>query len=635
MQNVEILQQIKDEYNLWFQYVRSLRELYRGRIEKRNPQNKKDSKININMIANAIDTKIASTWTNGLKVKFISSVWRIGEEQAENLTRVAEFDEKETAWQQIRYQLEQDSQFFGLWILNKTGFDTTKLVNTRRSVNPLSCIPDPLPSQTGQFDAQNYRFIGFMMRTNLYDMPAKYNKDTLNNYFQKQYDSEEQRTSQAYRNREWTWPITCDNLVNNFAIQIYTHYTIIGGKKYKVVCSADFGHVFAIEELKPVTKEEKLNPLLVPRPVMFLYSDPMRESFLGNSICDKLEDKQNAKSILFNLNVIKAKKEAMGWDFLVNSRLIKNEKELKKSTNDTRYIFVDEDNIGDMPLQNAMVELPQSPIKSDTFSMMNAIDVEANKDARIDAMQQWIVSDKTMTKAEAQTVQGNANTLLRKELAVKQWFYEAMYFQRWRWYLENMKQGQQKFAMLASDFEWKGITLEKDQFVTSQIPYIMIGTDDELNAINEQRKQYLNQLLPQIAADPSTPEVSKMIFKRLVHKVNGIQPNVINIIAPYSASERKAKLFVDMINMEIEPKGIFTDANADYFAYYLYIQKAQDWPIKDKILRLLTDYLMEQWQQVSQWGTNQVANSAANIMMSQNQPKQDVVSRMDLQPNQQ
>ncbi len=95
-------------------------------------------------------------------------------------------------------------------------------------------------------------------------------------------------------------------------------------------------------------------------------------------------------------------------------------------------IELSEDNIGDMPLQNAMIELPPSPIKSDTFAMMNAIDAEANKDARIDSMQQGIVSDKTMTKAEAQTVQANANTLVRKELAVKQWFYEAMYFQRWR-----------------------------------------------------------------------------------------------------------------------------------------------------------------------------------------------------------
>jgi len=56
-------------------------------------------------------------------------------------------------------------------------------------------------------------------------------------------------------------------------------------------------------------------------------------------------------------------------------------------------------------------------------------------------------------------------------------------------------------------------------------------------------------MLPQIVADPSVPEVSKMIFRRLAHKINGIQQNMINIIAPYSPSEQKAKEYVDMVNM--------------------------------------------------------------------------------------
>jgi hypothetical protein len=56
----------------------------------------------------------------------------------------------------------------------------------------------------------------------------------------------------------------------------------------------------------------------------------------------------------------------------------------------------------------------------------------------------------------------------------------------------------------------------------------MIGTTDDINAINEKQKQYLNLLYPQIVADQTTPEVSKNIFKRLVHKVNGLQSNIIN-----------------------------------------------------------------------------------------------------------
>ncbi len=112
-----------------------------------------------------------------------------------------------------------------------------------------------------------------------------------------------------------------------------------------------------------------------------------------------------------------------------------------------------------------------------------------------------------------------------------------------------MKAGQNKFAVLSSNFEWKGVTYTKDNFIGSQIPYIMVGSEDEINAINESRKAYINQMLPQIVADPSVPEVSKMIFRRLAHKINGIQQNMINIIAPYSPSEQKAKEYVDMVNM--------------------------------------------------------------------------------------
>jgi hypothetical protein len=54
------------------------------------------------------------------------------------------------------------------------------------------------------------------------------------------------------------------------------HYTIVDGRKWKFVCSADLCEIFYQEELKPVTKEEKLNPMLIPRPVLLNYYDPVR-----------------------------------------------------------------------------------------------------------------------------------------------------------------------------------------------------------------------------------------------------------------------------------------------------------------------------------------------------------------------
>lgn len=630
MGDTKLLKQISDEYNLGFEYVKPYRERYRKRLMKWLPQDNKE-KVNINLIANTIDVLIANFWSSWVKVKFISRQWWIGQEEADNLNAVAEFDKKEWIQQQVEYQSEQDSLFFWVGIVNRTGFDHTRKINTWRAINPLSWIPDPLPTQTGQFDWQNYRFHWFTMISNVYDMVARYGKDVMDKYFSKQFSSEEQSVRDIYTAKWGYWPITSDNLGKNFSIDIYTHYTIIDWEKHKIVCDSKFSHIFFKEKIEPVLREEKLDPSLVPRPILLNYFDPQRNSPFGASLSDKLEDKQNWISILANLNLIKAKKEALGWDFLVNSRLIKNKEELKKKSVWTRYLFVDEIAIQDQPLTNAMYELPQSQIKQDTFAMMNYLTAEAWKDSKIDSLQQGIVPDKSMTKAEAQQIQSNANNMISLKNSIKNWYYQEFYHQWWRWYLENFGDGEKKFALLSSDFEWRGTELKKDEFITKQMPYVMIWSAEDMMALNESQKNYLNQLYPIIANDQGLNEISKNIFKRLVYRVNGLKNDTINAICPYSTSEKKAKDFVQMINTWHKPKSIFSDPNADFFTYWIYIQKADDNDIKDEILQVLGRAISEMgldWQ-ASMLTENPMANSAANIMMAQNRPQQDIISRPD------
>ena len=82
--------------------------------------------------------------------------------------------------------------------------------------------------------------------------------------------------------------------------------------------------------------------------------------------------------------------------------------------------------------------------------------------------------DKSMTKAEAQQIQANANMQLSVKNTIKQRFYRDYYFQRWRGYLENFKDGEEKRVLLNADFMWSGKTLTRDQFVTKQMPYILV-----------------------------------------------------------------------------------------------------------------------------------------------------------------
>jgi hypothetical protein len=51
---------------------------------------------------------------------------------------------------------------------------------------------------------------------------------------------------------------------------------------------------------------------------------------LGVSVPDLLDDKEEAKTILINANLIKARLEAFGGKFIVNSRLIKNKDDILK-----------------------------------------------------------------------------------------------------------------------------------------------------------------------------------------------------------------------------------------------------------------------------------------------------------------
>lgn len=637
MDKSAILTQIQREYALWLNYVRPVRIRYRDRIMKWNPQATKSAKIiNINMIGNYIDTLIASFFTNGVKCKFVSRTGWIWEEEAQNLNAVAEFDEREWATQQLKYQVEQDSLFFGVGILNKTGFDHTTKTNTWRAINPLSWIPDPLPTQTGQFDWRNYRFHGFCMLTNIHDIKGLYDKDAIDRWFAKQYNTEDELTREAYSNKAWTWPIIVDEIEDNFALDIYTHYTIIDWKKWKFVTSPDMSEIFYSEKLQPVTKEEKLDETLIPRPIMLNYYDPVRWNPFGTSICDKVEDKQNAKSILANLSLMKAKREATGWDFLVNSRLIKNKEELQKKTFDQRYLFIDENEIGTQPIQNAMYELPQSQIKTDVWNMMSWLENEAKYDSKIDSLQQWIMPDKSMTKAEAQQLQANANMQLSIKNTIKQRFYREYYFQRWRWYLENFKDGEEKRVLLNTDFEWTGASLSKDEFVTKQMPYILVGATEDINAMNEKDKNTLMVLYPIITNDPEIKPVNKAIFKRLYLRSTGLKPNTVNSIFSYTAQERIAKSYVDMVNLGVEPKSLFKRTDLDYYTMWLYMQKAEDWELKDKLLDKLNNLLLEMWEAQPMAMNSEMANSAANIMMSQWQPsKEELITRdkVNLDPN--
>ena len=613
-----LLSQITREYNEWLNYVRPKRIQYRDRVVRWNKQRKWVDKININMIANAIDTLVATSYSDGLTVNFAPKDGWIGQEKADNLNYMAEFDNNEDDYQQMYYQKEQDRYFFGVSIRYRYWRDDTRKVPLFAVVNPLSWIPDPNPSQTGRFDGKNYRYHGFEMETTLMDLAADktYDKESLNKIVANLFGIETKLNwltyAQAYN---YIMPTTIEWLKHNFSLGIYHHFTCFNDKKYLVTTTADRAMVIRILEIEPVLEEEKKDYNQITFPIILNYWKPRRNDPFGESVCDRLDDKQIAKTILFNLNIIKAKKEALGGDYIWNSRLIKNKNDILRPTVQWRNIFVDTNE----PLNNVGIEIPRSQVKTDSYTMINALDNEARFDVNLDAQQQGIIAARDVTATESQIAQANQNIIGLLNNKVNSWGDKMFRFERWKGYQENFSSADKKNLTINSNFEYKSLTIGKDDFFTRQIPFIIIGTKSEIEWQNAKQIVFWDKYLWMLLQDPTMPDVSKSIAKRMLLRCNGKTPNEVNVLVPLTQFERKAMDYLSMVNINVVPKSMFNNPPESLRTFWVYLQKADNTPSKDVILGALqqalnnvpmTSTVMPDW-------FNQMAQSTQNIASSQ------------------
>jgi hypothetical protein len=632
----DILYQIRQEFSTWDDYMKPKRQQILKRLEKHIKQNKELWLVNINMVSNTIDTLIAWSYIDEPQVKFVARDNFLESEQADNLNYMARFDMKEQDYQQLDYQVQRDRYFFGLGIKYRHWFDTTKMCPIFYAVNPLTAIFDPTPTLIGKFNANQYKYFGFTLVDSMFNLKndKQYNKALLSKLTQDAIDSDQELMKQALSISDNTQYVT-ENLLLNYSVTLYHHFTIIDGKRTLVTTDADKKYVLRQEVIKPVLKEEKEDESLVPRPFAFYFYKPERWKVLGVSIPDMLEDKEEAKTILINANLIKARLEAFGGKFIVNSRLIKDKEDILKPSTWPQYIFTNDKLQPNESLANVMTEIPTASIKQDTLTMTQIIEREWIMDTKQDQMQMWVVPDKTMTKAEQQSIQGNANMLSALNMKTYLRGEYDFRFLRWRTYQEYFSSSDEKFVLMNQDFEWKSIGIKKDMFKTKNNPFIITGSKSDIEAMNEKQKNYWNATLPIILNDPDLPKISKLIAKRFTAKLNGMPQNSINQIYSLTPEERDAKWMVEYyINDDEMPLWMFEDPNADYLTYWIYIQKANDNKTKEKVLNVLEKYLKQKWQQEGMQMMNEQANSAGNIMQSQmyqqNAQWWNIVSKQDV-----
>ena len=126
-----------------------------------------------------------------------------------------EYDNNEQDYQQLYYQKEQDRYFFWVGIRYRYGWDDIRKMPKFMVINPMSWIPDPIPSQIWNFDGSGYRFHWFEFTTTIMELisDGTYDKEALDkvvgSYFSPETHTKQYREiliSKLNEYPEWFFP---------------------------------------------------------------------------------------------------------------------------------------------------------------------------------------------------------------------------------------------------------------------------------------------------------------------------------------------------------------------------------------------------------------------------------------------
>lgn len=610
MSDMDVVAHCRTEYTLWYNYVVTRRIKFRERRRLYNEQLKDTEKISMNDIYSVMQTALALYYTDELTVNFVPrSIWY--DETAENLQNLAKFDYDEMGLDTLNYQVQRDRLFYWVWIRQLVGWDSIRKVPVWDVKDPLTMIPDP----RWYWDISRFRFIWFESQMTKEQMtPEKWYFDV--DFVWKTLDAETQTTlvaeSQPRALNES--PDTTDN----WYCSVYHHYTILKGKKYLVTLINQRQNIVRFEEVMPMGTEEKKNPSLVQFPIILNYYDPIRNDPFGVSIPDLIEDKQRARSVIANLNLIKAKYEALWWIKLYNPYAVRNAADLEQPTVWAKYIPVNPE-FSWGRIDNIIYDTNNTNnIKQDSMIFPSTLLQEEYMSTSIDTQQQWLVGwGKTMTKWENQSIQLNANMKFLLKSKINMWWERAFWLLWYQSYKNFFSQADEKFIRLNNGWWIKWATLKKRDFITSKDPEITIVSRMEKKSQDQVDYTNLMVIAPMYMQDPDTPKITKAFIKRKILSLSWVDRDEIMIMVPPSVEELQAKQRAILLDQDEDAPKI-QDMNEDHQTYIIVYQWCEDTDAKWKAIQKRKEaIIMAQKQQAMQPQMMPWQERQSNIMQNQ------------------
>lgn len=605
-----ILNKVVTEYTDGLNYTEQKRQKKRDQLKLYVNQEKEEERISDNTLYSTMQTWMAVSVSDQKQTLWLGRKWD-DEEVAQNLNNLSKFDWDEMNMPEYEIKRRWYEWMFGLSIIIQDGYDKRREVPTFSVRDPMTWVPD----RKWWMRSGNFRFMSFDSSCPAYELTAEkwyFNIDVAQKGTK---SSTTQRNEVAYAEpRILNGSTESEYYDGNEIISIVDHYTKINGIPYIISTANDNSILIRFEQVPAATKAEKEDPTLIPFPVVLRYFSPIPNDPFGISLADLCEDPQKAMTILKNLKLIQQKDAALGDTFLVDENKVTNRTDLLKAPSLTRRRF-----IGTLwDPNNAIASLPKNPVNNDYYNFEQSLRGDMQLTTGIGNVQSGAIEDTKRTAKEIQSAEVNANKrfMLGFKIAL---IADKEFWRLWyRSYQKNLTDKSKKFVRINSGMTPKVTTLGRMDIVSIEDPDVVLDSEDNILRINNSLRDSWLATYQFYMADPTTPEIAKILFKRKFYQiVNKMTKEESYLYVPQTATEMMAWEDVKLLNRDEMVQ--VDDINADHMAFYIIYNYAEDTKAKFASIemRKLAIIMQGQQQSIAQqsWVGNQTQGQVINNMM--------------------
>jgi hypothetical protein len=558
-----LIEQIDAEYQLSWWYMKPKFDEWGLRLKLYNNQRRDKEAVGDTLLFTIHQTVLASLYGDQLLASFLGR--EAGDEDvAENLGDMAEFDYDEMKKDELDYNWDWDTLFFGRGLVLMYEFDRERKCPVPENIDPMTFMRDPR-AKSANGDAKGrgaLRFWGREVRLTINEMREAgvyFNFADLKpdgNDFKSFLDeaSRIRDDAQGHTNIQRLMMARGEN-ADHKLLEWNTYWK---GKKVMVVLGNNRKQIVRYHEY-PKTLGSVWP--LIDRPLF-----PMSNDWDGVSIPDLVEDKQRARAVLQNLG-LKAAKSNVHPMYLYDTTRIKNRNDLNFGFN--KFIGVDGNPTG------SIQTMPKDTVKQEVSWIMDLLDANAQKATATPDMQQGQISGKQRTLGELQLVNSHVDT--RYSLAARIFGWSEKRF--WRmWYMrykEHFESGIDEKVIRISGalgYSWRPLT--RENIVGEVDPDIKI----ESKAVSDaKRANDLNSFIPILPLFQMDKNANLRYAEKRAARLSGMKKDEVDQLLPPTIEEMKADDENEMLNLD---KLVMVSPTDDHRLHMEVHNKATDTPAK-------------------------------------------------------